>query len=118
MRLIDADALYIDYLHPTTTTGTTGHGYISQTQINNAPTIELRKMSKFDEDCKDLINLIYSILDYARLGCAISTQNSCNDCKRGDCKYKPDWGDPVRWNCPLWEDDDKKFKRLMEEVEE
>lgn len=40
MRLIDADALYIDHLYPTTTTGTTCWGYVSQIQINNAPTIE------------------------------------------------------------------------------
>lgn len=40
MRLIDADALYVDYLRPTTTTGTTCHAYVSKIQIDNAPTIE------------------------------------------------------------------------------
>lgn len=44
MRPIDADALYIDYLYPTTTTGTTCHAYVSQIQINSAPTIEPQRM--------------------------------------------------------------------------
>ena len=40
--------------------------------------------------------------DYARLGMSITRQNSCNDCGNEDCGYKPDYGDNVRWNCPLW----------------
>lgn len=75
-------------------------------------------MSRFDEDREDLIRLIYSILDYARFGYSTSTYNSCNNCKREDCEYKPDWGEHVRWNCPLWEDEDKKFKRLIEGAED
>ena len=59
-------------------------------------------MSRLDEDREDLIRLIYSICDYARLGSRISTYNNCNDCKDKDCQYRPDWMDPVRLNCPLW----------------
>lgn len=40
MRLIDADALHVDYIVPTTTTGTACWGYVSMQQINSAPTIE------------------------------------------------------------------------------
>lgn len=59
-------------------------------------------MSRFDEDREDLIRLIFSICDYARLGYNISTYNSCNNCGDRECEYKPKWGDSVRWNCPLW----------------
>lgn len=59
-------------------------------------------MSRFDQDREDLIQLIISICDYARLGYNISTFPNCNTCKREDCEYKPDWGGHVRWNCPLW----------------
>ena len=40
MRLIDADALHVDYIFPTTTTGTTCYRYVSMQQINSAPTID------------------------------------------------------------------------------
>ncbi len=61
-------------------------------------------MSRFDQDREDLIRLIFSICDYARLGYIISTYNSCNDCKDKDCEYRPKLGESVRWNCPLWKD--------------
>ena len=71
-------------------------------------------MSKFDQDREDLIRLILSICDYARLGYNVSTYNSCNNCGiRQDCEYIPQPGCSVRWNCPLWkshkteEDNDK-----------
>lgn len=59
-------------------------------------------MSRFDVDMEELIKLAYSILDYARLGYSISTLHSCHDCDRKFCEFKPDWGDKVRWNCPMW----------------
>lgn len=40
--------------------------------------------------------------DLCQLGYAVSTHGNCNNCKAKDCKYRPDWGDSVRWNCPLW----------------
>lgn len=39
MRLIDADVLKVDYLFPTTTTGTKCYQYVSMEQIQNAPAI-------------------------------------------------------------------------------
>ncbi len=61
-------------------------------------------MSRQDEDIKDLISYLFAMLDYARLGMKVSTYNSCNTCRGRDegCKYRPEWGDSVRWNCPLW----------------
>lgn len=61
-------------------------------------------MSRLDEERENLIQLIFSICDYARLGYQISTFNSCNDCgNKWDCQYTPKPGAMVRWNCPLWE---------------
>lgn len=61
-------------------------------------------MSRFDADREDLIRLIISICDYARLGYQVSTFNNCNNCgNKKDCQYTPKPGLMVRWNCPLWE---------------
>ena len=59
-------------------------------------------MSRFDEDREETIRILFSILDYARLGYKVSTYDSCNNCADKECKYRPEWGDSVRWNCPLW----------------
>lgn len=59
-------------------------------------------MSRFDQDREDIIRVLYSILDYARLGYEISTCDNCNTCKRKNCEYKPKPGQGVRWRCPLW----------------
>lgn len=60
-------------------------------------------MSRFDQDREELIRLIISICDHARLGYEISTFHSCNDCGvKRECEYLPKPGEFVRWNCPLW----------------
>lgn len=60
-------------------------------------------MSIFDQDREDLIRLIISICDYARLGYNVSTYNDCNNCgKRMSCEYMPKLGQITRINCPLW----------------
>lgn len=54
----------------------------------------------------ELIHGIYSILDYASLGLKVSKLNSCNNCEvRRNCEHLPEWGDSVRFNCPLWKGD-------------
>lgn len=51
----------------------------------------------------ELIHGIYSILDYASLGLKVSKLNNCNNCgARRNCKYVPEWGGHLRFNCPLW----------------
>ena len=39
----------------------------------------------------------------------MSHMHNCNDCgaPKG-CMYRPAWGQPVRWNCPHWKEQDKK----------
>lgn len=29
----------------------------------------------------------------------------CNTCGRENCEYRPRWGEAVRLNCPLWEEE-------------
>lgn len=31
----------------------------------------------------------------------IQSRPDCNTCGRLNCEYKPAWGEPTRWNCPL-----------------
>ena len=60
-------------------------------------------MSRQDQDIDELIRLIYAALDYAKLGMSVSTYNNCNSCGIVKaCKYAPEYGKAVRWNCPLW----------------
>lgn len=50
--------------------------------------------------------MLRKIADYAVLGQKISNLPNCHDCKKAakrSCEYRPIWGDPVRYNCPLWE---------------
>ena len=66
-------------------------------------------MSIFDDpDMKreEIICYIISICDLARLGAKVIKHNNSNNCKKKDCEYRPEWGDSVRWNCPLWEGGD------------
>lgn len=65
-------------------------------------------MSRLDQDREELIRLIISICDYARLGYNVSTHNNCNNCADKQCIYKPELGKPVRWNCPLWKECEQK----------
>ena len=66
-------------------------------------------MSMFDDpDMKreEIICHIMAICDLARLGAKVIKHNNCNNCKKKDCEDCPEWGDSVRWNCPLWKGGD------------
>lgn len=65
-------------------------------------------MSKFDQEGEELIKLLYSILNYARLGYEISTFDNCNNCGKTFCEYRPPWWKTVRWNCPLWKGEENE----------
>lgn len=32
----------------------------------------------------------------------IITKGDCNECRKKDCEYRPQWGEITRFNCPLW----------------
>ena len=61
-----------------------------------------KRMSNTDKNLEDLINVMFSLCDYARLGYRISQLNNCNNCSFRDCEYRPNFGGYVRFNCPLW----------------
>ena len=58
-------------------------------------------------DIKNLAHDLRYLSDALELANRISEMPSCNDCNRKDCEYKPKWGKPVRYNCPLWEGEKK-----------
>lgn len=35
---------------------------------------------------------------------------NCNSCGVKGCKFRPEWGMPVRYNCPLYAEGDKGDK--------
>lgn len=51
MRLIDADALKVDYIVPSTTTNTACYPYVSYFQIKDAPTVDAVEVVRC-KDCK------------------------------------------------------------------
>lgn len=59
-------------------------------------------MSRLDDTILD-INYILDILKSYRSIVQSGSCNSCKNNKRDLCKYLPDWGDPVRYNCPFYE---------------
>ena len=52
------------------------------------------------------IEMCQKVLEVFKFVRHMSNLPTCNDCKRKECRYKPKWGDTVRYNCPLWTDAD------------
>ena len=84
-------------------------------QYKHCPLIGVKngeqEMSIFDNPemkREELISHIIAICDLARIGARVIKHTNCNTCKNKDCRYRPECGDPVRWNCPLWEGGDGK----------
>lgn len=40
---------------------------------------------------------------------ALPTCNDCAGAKEG-CEYVPEWGEHVRYNCPLWREKERSVK--------
>lgn len=56
---------------------------------------------------EDLISDISYALDTLRAYRDIAETGCCNDCRKKDCEYRPQWGDMVRYNCPHYEGGNK-----------
>ena len=55
------------------------------------------------EDKERIHETLRYLEDCMRFADAMKKLPTCNDCgDRGSCSYRPAWGDPVRYNCPLW----------------
>ena len=63
-------------------------------------------MSRLDDvivDVAYVLDTLRAYRDIAKTGC-------CNDCRRKDCEYRPQWGEMVRYNCPLFVGSNKEEK--------
>lgn len=59
---------------------------------------KLRKMLLYIADCMIFVN-------------DMEQMHNCNDCGiKNRCSYVPEPGTPVRWNCPLWQEDHKEAR--------
>lgn len=57
--------------------------------------MKLRSMLLYLADCLVAINDMWG-------------SNNCNNCGiKNRCTYAPEVGTPVRWNCPLWQEDER-----------
>lgn len=65
-------------------------------------------MSRADQELKEMIWLLQSLLDHALYGMRVKTYDDCNNCKRSKCEFMPEPGQMVRINCPLWSYDDEE----------
>lgn len=62
-------------------------------------------MSRLD----DVISDVAGVLDYVPAYRRIAQMPNCNDCEIAcgiakTCKVKPELGEPLRFNCPLWKE--------------
>ena len=54
-----------------------------------------------------IVKALYYLIDCVKFVDRVSKLPCCNTCgKLKDCEYRPEWGDSVRWNCPLWKGGD------------
>ena len=57
-------------------------------------------------DDSEIVRVLHRIADAVQIMSQLSQKPNCNDCgKKKECEYVPKWGDPVRINCPLWEEE-------------
>ena len=60
-------------------------------------------MSQFSSDAEDFARLLIHAGECIMYFHNVSSYDDCNNCGKKDCKYKPEPGQMVRINCPLWE---------------
>lgn len=54
---------------------------------------------------KAFARILHHVADYLEYAIRVMKLPDCNTCgKRDGCEHRPDWGDPVRINCPLYEE--------------
>lgn len=56
-----------------------------------------------EEDAKNYARMLQHVADCVLYYQRMSALPNCNDCGiENECEYRPEWGAPVRVNCPLW----------------
>ena len=53
---------------------------------------------------EDIAGIFYQAGDIIKSWERIMSLPNCNYCGRDNCRFKPDWGDTVRFNCPIWKE--------------
>lgn len=53
-------------------------------------------------DIRELIGKMRHVADLLSVAEVVINMPNCNDCGCDHCTYKPEWGELVRFNCPLW----------------
>lgn len=56
-------------------------------------------MSRLDETIADVAYILEALKAYRN----IVRSGNCNSCWNKSCEWKPEWGKPLRWNCPHYE---------------
>lgn len=56
-------------------------------------------MEKLDKAIEQVENVLGCLKALRRI---YEVGRDCNGCKVKDCKYRPDWGDLIRFNCPFY----------------
>ena len=59
-------------------------------------------MSQRDEDAKDFARMLRYAADCIEYYQRVKSFHDCNDCGKRNCEYRPELGEQVRTNCPLW----------------
>lgn len=49
----------------------------------------------------EIIGELHYVAELIDVAAKVMRQPNCNDCAVEHCEYKPEWGMPVRYNCPL-----------------
>lgn len=66
-------------------------------------------------EMKEFISKIRYVADLLSLAEEVKNMPTCNDCGCDHCTYKPEWGKPVRFNCPHWKPMWKPMKGTKDE---
>lgn len=53
---------------------------------------------------REIANDVRFVADVLMLAARIAEMPGCNDCGVEECEYEPRWGEPIRYNCPLWKE--------------
>lgn len=60
-------------------------------------------------------HMLADITDAPTIVIPMTLGRDCNNCgAKRDCKYAPELGTPVRWNCPLWQDKRKDGENAVD----
>ena len=55
-------------------------------------------------DHEDIVHILYQIINIIKSWERIMNLPDCNMCGRDGCRFMPEPGQMVRFNCPLWVD--------------